>query len=226
MICSIGLSIHSRKSAQSNMSTTNTLYVRFTPDGGDLLIERWMELNVRCNKRVLPMSSSVSMNEVWVEPPDTQPYAQADFNVDGLGIAVNKYTDRYECFWSTDEEIGLFEFAVDQQFGLGDEIPVSAYHRDESELVDVDTYGDLKEKYSVHYLEELELDFGSFRVTWGEEGPAVNENRDFEPYSIIIFSQDLDPEPVKKLYRATDGLNQDDDIVDSLVKEADDYLSN
>jgi len=132
------------------------------------------------------MSSSVSTSEVWVEPPDTQPYAQADLDVGGLGIAVNKYTDRYECFWSTGEEIGLFESAVDQQFGLGDEVPVSAHHSKEGELLDVGTYGDLKEEYSIHDLEELELDFGSFRVTWGKEGSAVNENRDLEPHSIII----------------------------------------
>lgn len=171
------------------------------------------------------MSSSVSMDEVWVEPPDTQPYAQTDFDVDGLGIGVNRYSERYECFWPTGDGIGLFDFAVGEQFDLTDEVPVSAYHGEEGELVDVDTYGDLKGEYSIHDLEELEFDFGAFRLTWGEEGPAANGDPDLEPYSIIISSQNLDPEPVKKLYKATDGISQDDEIVNSLLEEVGEYLS-
>lgn len=171
------------------------------------------------------MTSPVQIDKQTIDPNDTQSYTQTELSVDGHCLTVNGYSDRYECFWPSTQTINVFDSGVNQQFELTEQTSVSAYHDEERELADVDTYGDLKKEYSVHGLEELEFDFDDFTLTWGEEGSAANGNQGLEPYSIIISGQNLDPEPVNKLYKATNDINENEEIVNSLLQEVEEHLS-
>ncbi|RZV10506.1 hypothetical protein BDK88_1674 [Natrinema hispanicum] len=159
-----------------------------------------------------------------IRPPDNNEYTQADFQIDDLEIGVNKFDDRYDCFWHTATGIKLFDEAVTRQFEASDTTDVEPYHREKGLLGDGMTYGQLQEEYSLDELERLKFKLNSFDVTWEEECDPVNEASDLLPNVIVVNSREFDPGPVCNLYEHTEGTRRHEETVAPLLEEVEDYI--
>lgn len=169
-------------------------------------------------------SSRVSVSRHTIRPPDNGEYKQADFQIDDLEIGVNKFDDRYDCFWHTATGIELFDEAVTSHFEVSDTTDVEPYHRDRGLLGNEMTYGQLQGECSLNELEKLKFKFDSFDVTWEEECDPVNGDSGLLPNVIVVNSREFDPGPVRGLYEHTEGTRRNEETIDPLLEEVEDYI--
>lgn len=169
---------------------------------------------------------SIEPDVTRVAPPKypvDDAYDSVDFEYEGERIKLQKYGDKYNCYWYTDEGLSSFVDAIEDLRNISDinltraSIDGKDIYGEKGRRPSTKTYEEMRSK-SLDNISYLEVNINGVDIYWAEEDPDSSL-----PYVVEVMSSELDPEPLRPLYLETapSTVTDKDTLIDSVIK----YLS-